>query len=512
MKSSTALASLARLRADLLEFGPQCLKIRTKSGDIVPLSFNKAQLYVHERLEAQRARTGRVRAIVVKGRQQGISTYIGARFYHRASLRKGLKVFILTHLQDATDNLFGMVERYHTHNPIRPTTAASSAKELKFGLLDSGYAVGTAGSQAVGRSDTIQLFHGSEAAFWKNAATHFAGVVQTIPDLPDTEIILESTGDGPEGEFHRRVMEALAQEGDYELIFVPWFWQDEYRREVPAGFELDEEEAKYQGLHGLSLGQMVWRRAKIHELGDPVIFKREYPATANEAFEASDRDSFIAADDVVRARKATCVAAGALIIGVDPKRAGKDRFAIAWRRGRKVQKVEGDPSKTDTIRSATRLKTIIDEDKPAAVFMDAGGSGAEIYDVLTSWEGPYKRIVKLVNFGSPPIAPPKRDKDGKPFGGPKNRRAEMWDNSRDWLQDEGGADIPDRDDVQADACAPEYRYEVGTQKLILQSKEEMRAKNLPSTDLWDAIALTFAEPVTDASARKPLVMPDLGIV
>jgi hypothetical protein len=60
--------------------------------------------------------------------------------------------------------------------------------------------------------------------------------------------------------------------------------------------------------------------------------------------------------------------------------------------------------------------------------------------------------VKLVNFGSAPIHPPKLDKDGKPMAGLRNRRAEMWGLSKDWLEDEGGADIPDLDSLQADAC------------------------------------------------------------
>ena len=64
--------------------------------------------------------------------------------------------------------------------------------------------VGTAGTRDVGRSKTLQPFHGSEVAFWPNARTHFAGVLQAVPDLPGSEIILESTANGAGGEFHGR--------------------------------------------------------------------------------------------------------------------------------------------------------------------------------------------------------------------------------------------------------------------------------------------------------------------
>jgi hypothetical protein len=167
---------------------------------------NAAQVYLHGQLEDQRARTGKVRALVLKGRQQGISTYIGGRYYWRVTHSRGIRVFILTHEQDATDNLFGMVERFHDHCPaaVKPITGAANAKELDFSRLESGYKVGTAGAKAVGRSQTVQLFHGSEVAFWPNAPTHFAGVVQAIPDLPGTEIILENSANGVGGEFHER--------------------------------------------------------------------------------------------------------------------------------------------------------------------------------------------------------------------------------------------------------------------------------------------------------------------
>lgn len=500
-----------KLRDDFHHYGSRCLRIRTKAGAIEPLVLNKAQSHLHDRLEAQRARTGRVRALVLKGRQQGISTYIGGRFYWRVTHRRGARVFILTHEQSATDNLFGMANRYHEHCPalVKPATGAANAKELSFPHLDSGYEVGTAGTKAVGRSKTIQMFHGSEVAFWPFASTHFAAVIQAVPDLPDTEIILESTANGMGGEFHERWQQAEAGVGDYEAIFIPWFWQDEYRREPAPGFTLDEEEAEYAAAHGLDLAQMAWRRAKVAELKDPLLFKQEYPATAAEAFQTTGHDSFIKAEDVLRARKAQLNGVGPLVIGVDPKREGADRFAIAWRRGRKVEKIESDPAPIDTVRAAGKLKAIIDQDRPARVFIDAGG-GAGIYDILASWGEPYASVCVLVSFGSAPIMPPKRDSDGRPMAGPKNRRAEMWLLSRDWLQNEGGADLPDLDSLQADACAPGYRHDPTTQQLVLESKDHMRQRGVRSPDEWDAIALTFAEPVSEQLAPQTLAVPNYG--
>lgn len=494
-------ATLRRLRDDFPFYAARCLKIRTKATEIIPLRLNRSQRFFHERLEDQRRRTGKVRVLLLKGRQTGFSTYISGRFFWRASFHRGTQVFILTHEQDATDNLFGMVTRYLNHVPmaVRPTTGAANAKELNFSVLDSGYSVGTAGAKAVGRSKTVQLFHGSEVAFWPNAASHFAGVVQTIPDLPGTEVILESTANGVGGEFHERWQRAEAGIGDYEAIFVPWFWSDEYRRVPEEGFALDDEETKYAEAYGLDLAQMVWRRNKLSELKDAALFQQEYPATAAEAFQMTGHDSFIKSEAVVRARKAKVEGIGPLVIGADPARFGDDRFSLAWRRGRRVEKIESK-AKIDAVAGSNWLKQVIDADKPARMFVDVGGYGAAIVDILRSWGEPYTKVVVPVNFGSEPQEPVILLKDGSKQPGPRNRRAEMWKRSRDWLGDVAGVQIPDLDSLQADACGPNYHYDM-TQRLLLEAKEHMRSRGVRSPDEWDAIALTFAEPVAEVRPK-----------
>src|SRR5438045_3941432 len=121
-----------RLKDDFLHYAPRCLKIRTKAAKIEPLVLNDAQLLIHSKVEDQRDRTGRVRAILLKGRQQGGSTYVEGRFYWKVTHNKGMRAFILTHDDGATTNLFEMVERYHTHCPqlVKPNASTSNAKEL----------------------------------------------------------------------------------------------------------------------------------------------------------------------------------------------------------------------------------------------------------------------------------------------------------------------------------------------------------------------------------------------
>src|SRR5215813_11001499 len=180
-----------RPEIDYLVFAAQHLRIRTKSGAIAPFVLNRAQRFIHEKLEAQNTGIGKVRALILKGRQQGCSTYIAGRFYHRSSRNRGQRVFILTHEEQATQNLFEIVSRFHEYCLVKPSTGTDNARELTFDRLDSGYRVGTAGTRGIGRSSTLQLFHGSEVAFWPFAETHLAGILQAVADRPGTEAVKE---------------------------------------------------------------------------------------------------------------------------------------------------------------------------------------------------------------------------------------------------------------------------------------------------------------------------------
>lgn len=315
-----ALKARQHLKDDLAYYAPRCLKIQAKDGRILALKFNAAQQYIHDKLEQQRAERGMVRALVLKGRQQGTSTYVQARFYHRTTHGRGLRAFILTHEDKATHHIFGITDRFHRNcpAPVKPHTGKSNANELSFDLLDSGYAVGTAKTKETGRSQTLQFFHGSEVAYWPNANGHFSGVMQAIPDMPGSEVILESTSAGATGKFHALWQQAAAGEIEYLTIFVPWFWQPEYRRPVPANFAPTSEEQSFMALYGLTLEQVAWRRFKIAELGSVYDFRREYPATAAEAFSIEMPGALWTRKLLGDTRVAQAPALQRVVVAVDP--------------------------------------------------------------------------------------------------------------------------------------------------------------------------------------------------
>lgn len=493
-----------RLKIDFDHYASRCLSIRNKAGQVVPLALNASQRHVHERLEEQRRNRGRVRALVLKARQWGCSTYVEGRFYWRVTHSRGVRAFILTHLQDATDNLFGMVERFHENCPdlVKPSTGASNAKELAFDLLDSGYKVATAGSRAVGRSDTIQLFHGSEVAFWPNAGEHMAGVLQAVPDAYGTEVILESTANGIGGVFYDLCMSALEGDGDYELIFVPWHWHEEYAAEPPGGWKPAAAWEEYGRLHGLDASRLYWAYSKNAVLakacGGTVTepcwqFKQEYPATVHEAFQASGADGLIRPDLVLKARKheAPDQSAEPLVLGVDVARGGGDKTRIVDRMGRCAGYLVNETMDTDDLMEvAGRVVALIRQHNPAAVFVDVTGIGAGVYDRLKEMN---YREVHGVNFGS-------RARQDSRYA---NRRAEMWSSIAEWLSDPGGVDLPDGEEWQKHLCAPGVKFD-SLSRVLLEKKEDIKARLGFSPDLGDALALTFADPVrVQARGRGP---------
>ena len=510
-------AIFQRLKGDFPHYAGKCLKIRPKKGEIIAFELNGVQHEIHARLERQLAETGRVRALILKARQPGCSTYVEGRYYWKVTQRRGVRAFILTHKQEATDNLFGMVERFHLNcpAPVCPQTGKSNAKELAFSLLDSGYGVGTAGTEGVGRSETIQYFHGSEVAYWNNADSHMSGILQAVPAEDGTEIILESTANGIGGLFYAMCKAAERGDSEYILIFLAWFWHDEYRKHAPEDWKPPENFRKYAELHDLEWAQLYWAFIKNRELAQSIgadsddicwKFRQEYPATAEEAFQTGGDESFIKSEHVYKARKNTVKPDPSLpiVIGVDIARGGRDKTRLIDRQGRKLGgHLDVTLDTDDTMVIAARVAKECDRLRPAQVFLDITGVGAGVYDRLNEMR--YGRFVIGINFGQKPT-------NERLY---VNKRVEMWGELRDWLADPAGVDIPDEDTLHTDLCAPIWgkgatRFN-SNQQIVLEPKEHIKERLGFSPDGGDAAALTFACPVQffDQMAVQDILSEDV---
>jgi hypothetical protein len=512
---------VALWKSDFRRFAREALRIRTKEGNLEPLELNAAQEILLKAADAQLAEDQWVRLAGLKGRRQGFSTMVAARGYWRATLWDRQNIYILSHEMTASGKLFEMVALMQEKHIFPPKVGADNAKELEFPVRGSSYSVATAGQKAGGRGAGISYFHGSEVAWWTNAADHFSasvqavdevkgrwGVIWTEPKNPlpfergkgtiegwvqaPSEIWLETTSAGPVGEFFKRYTDAMKKIGRYRAVFVPWTVQKEYfehdyfqpSNEPDEEGELSEEE--YQRLYKLSDGQMLWRRNKILELGSLGKFRQEYPIDETEAFAAADMEGvFIKPAIVLRARKREMEMPDApLIIGVDPAGSGGDRFAVAFRRGDKIFKVEHRIG-VEHDAAVAWLSAIIDEWKPNRMCIDRGSMGQNIISSLRALNKRYADIVKGIDFGGTSKAKqahPKR-------AGPWNIRAEIYGRMREWLKD--GGSIPDDADLASDMSGPKEKFRANNDWL-LESKSDMKTRGLRSCDLSDACALTFA--------------------
>ena len=279
-KRKLALVKEARKRKLLEEyetnferFAKDQVKIITKDAakGFSPFIFNDAQKEINKQLEQQLKEKGRVRALILKARQQGISTYCTARTAWKSYFTPNARSVVMAHDSATSDALFSMSKNLidKMEDEFKPPLIASNAKEIKFEHNNAGYRLYTAGSPEAGRGTTPTIAHLSEVAFWTFDEKILAGLFQGISQADGTEVILESTANGAKGEFYRLWRQAeqgySRGESEYVPIFLPWYITTEYRREAPENFEPTEAELKLIDEHGLDFDQLYWRRLKISE-------------------------------------------------------------------------------------------------------------------------------------------------------------------------------------------------------------------------------------------------------
>ncbi len=284
-----------KLLNDFKYYAKAALKIRTKEGEIAPLKLNKAQEILHEAVENQLKTEGKIRVIILKARQQGLSTYTGGYLYFSVSQKPACKALVVTHHADSTRALFDMTKRYHENCPeiLKPHTKYSSRKEISFDVLDSSFVVATAGGSAIARGETLTHVHASELAFWpkSTALDNWNALTQSVPATKNSAIFVESTANGVNGIFYDLWRGAVDGTNGYVPCFIPWYVNPEYRESVPKNFERSPEENDLVKEYDLDDEQLMFRRRKIAQNGID-LFRQEYPAEPEEAFLTTGRPVF----------------------------------------------------------------------------------------------------------------------------------------------------------------------------------------------------------------------------
>lgn len=488
------LELLTKFKNDFPAYAKAVLKC-TRVGEgigLANLELNSQQKKLHELIERQKKETGRVRVVVLKSRRLGISTYVAGRFTHQLVFSKHRNANVTTHKSDASQTVFKIYKRYLDNLPniLKPNLKSNNTSKVEFDGTDCHIEIATANSPDTGRGSTYHFMHLSEVAAWENGAEICAGLLQTVSEAAGTEIIFESTARGIGDTFHNMWCgsDKIGPDGEiipgtngYLGIFLNWLEDEKCYSEPPEDFEATPDEKELIRIWHMTPGQVWWRRKQISLIGE-AKFLEEYPLTAAEAFRVSNNDSFISSDAVLRARKNDLKIneEAPLVLGVDVARSGSDATCIAWRKGRHIPKyIKYYGLKNDEV--AYKLIDIIKKENPAKINIDAsGGFGTGVIDFLR--DKGYERYTEEVHFSS------------KPFNEQYyNRRAEIYGELRDWLN--GEVSLPDEDDIETDLCS--FGFTHRGEKILLESKSEVKKRIRRSPDVGDAIALTFATPLNN---------------
>jgi hypothetical protein len=260
------------------------LLVRTREGWTAPLKPNAMQRMF------ERRRGGR--NIVLKARQLGMTTWASGRFFLKTIMRPGTLTLEVAHSREAAEEIFRIVHRFLNWlpAPLRRgplSTSRANTRQIVFPKMDSEYHVVTAGDRNAGRGLTVQNLHCSEVARWPgDAAETLAGLRAAL--APGAEVILESTPRGVGGCFYDEWRKA----GETATVqhFFPWWMEPRYRGEAADEASLSEEERGLMTQHGLSLGQIGYRRRLRANFRG--LAAQEYAEDAESCFLASGESVF----------------------------------------------------------------------------------------------------------------------------------------------------------------------------------------------------------------------------
>lgn len=335
------------LRDDFVVYPQEALTIINAVGEPVRFVLKRPQVRLARGLMAQRAAGQPMRAVILKARKVGFSTQTQGMLVQRATQIPVHYALVVAQDTRTAGEIFGIGRRMWAALPgdVKPEIAyernsRGGQKFMQFGEpsllarrsgqmgLDSTIEISTARDVDAGRGLTIRSLHLSEVAFWPYQ-DKLLGLLNAVPDDPDTLIIWESTANG-HNFFKDAWDRAVSGESGYIGIFTPWFEEEAYQRpfldeidrqrfvdsigtgkwgedepallelmvrEIPrladeAGMPLTQEEL--DGLRDRCYRHLAWRRWCIAAKCDSDLdkFHQEYPATAEEAFLSTGRRVF----------------------------------------------------------------------------------------------------------------------------------------------------------------------------------------------------------------------------
>ena len=260
------------------------------------------------------------RNVILKARQLGFTTLVCILWLDTALFNENMRCGIIAQDRDAAEVIFrdkvkfayiNLPESLRNQMPL----ARDSASELLFGHNNSSIRVATSM-----RSGTIHRLHISEfgkiCAKYPDKAKEV--VTGSIPAVPQTGIlIIESTAEGREGEFHDITMRAKAAKDsnkeltvrDYRFHFFAWWDEERYCMPADSVKLTDKDLAYFERIESqinqpISPEKRAWYIATRDAdfSGSEEKMWQEYPSTPEEAFQQSTEGCYYT-EQLTKARK-----------------------------------------------------------------------------------------------------------------------------------------------------------------------------------------------------------------
>lgn len=289
--------------APLMRWG---FAIALEGGNLGRLVPNRAQRRLHDAIQKQHREGRPGRAVVLKARKPGISTYSVGRLVATALTTPYTKSCLVTHLKPSTEEMMGMATTMLKRlpegiRPQRPQERKTNIPLTQINCVDEVYPLessiigGYAGGEQVWRGLTLQTVHLSEVAqFGAKGPDVLDGVLNAVPELPSTTVILESTARGVGNIFHREWLRAESGESGFAPIFIGWWEMEKNRMRVPARTNWTSDEKALKKKYRLTDEQLMWRRWTIQNKcqGEVERFNQEHPESPAVAFLVTGQPAF----------------------------------------------------------------------------------------------------------------------------------------------------------------------------------------------------------------------------
>ena len=298
-----------RLKYDFEFCAVMTINIQDKeTKQMIPLVLNEGQRILIAEYERQRLAGKPIRVLLVKARQWGGSTatqcymYWLQRYWYEAwhSCIVALDQTQAVNIRTMYKNLIARLPRWCdpvTFKRFEGTELIREIPERRCRIQ-----IGSAQKPDALRSFDFSMVHMSEVGLWKDTKEAKGDDVamalySTVPNIPGTMIVMESTAKGVGNYFHRQYLAAKENKAKnidgLRPVFVPWYVDVRYTRSISSRYPSIAEFLStftdynwWQWEQGATLDGIFWyNTTKRANHWTDFQMKSEYPTTAEEAFQ-----------------------------------------------------------------------------------------------------------------------------------------------------------------------------------------------------------------------------------